>query len=155
MEGIPITRAGYDKLADELHRLKKKDLPEVVEAIGIAREFGDISENAEYHASKERQGIIMAKISDLEGKISQARVIDCAETTEKVVFGCRVTVCDLATDEEFAYRIVGPWESDADNADISYTSPIGTALLGKEEGDEVKVKTPRGIRELEVVTIDG
>lgn len=154
METTPITRTGYNKLTEELTRLKKKEMPEVVEAIGIAREFGDISENAEYHASKERQGMIMAKIADLETKLGQAQVIDCAETTEKVVFGCQVTVCDLDTDEEYTYRIVGPWESDADNKDISYTSPIGKALLGAQEGDEIKVKTPRGTRELEVVSID-
>ena len=154
MNEVPISRAGYDRLLEELNQLKNKDLPEVTKAIGVAREFGDISENAEFHAAKERQGIIMAKIADLNAKLAEARVIEPEKPDGRVIFGCTVTVYDLDQDKEFRYRIVGPFESNPDRAELSFSSPIGRALIGKEEGDEVKVKTPKGVRELEIVSIE-
>jgi len=153
MVGVPITQAGYDRLLEELNRLKKKDLPEVVEAIEAAREFGDISENAEYHAAKERQALIRAKINDLQVKLGQVQVINPPQPDGKVIFGCKVTVLDLALNKEFTYRIVGPFESQVEVGEISTSSPMGRALIGKEEGDEVQVRTPDGDRTLEIIEI--
>ena len=153
MVGVPITRAGYDRLNEELKRLQKKELPEVIKAIEVAREFGDISENAEYHAAKEKQGLIRAKITDLQVKLGEAKVMDPPPPNGKVIFGSKVTIYDVDEDKELFYRIVGPYESDPEKGDISSASPIGQALLTKEEGDEVKLKTPSGLRTLEIMEI--
>ena len=153
MERAPMTRAGYERLSEKLRRLQRIEMPEVVKAIEVAREHGDLKENAEYHAAKERQGLIHATITDLQEKLSKAEIIDQPEATGKVVFACTVVVYDVNHDKESEYKIVGPYEADIDQGLLSYQSPIGMALLGKEEGDEVKVTTPGGLRELEIVEI--
>lgn len=154
MQGVPITRDGYEKMTEELNYLKREALPEVIEAIATAREFGDLSENAEYHAAKDKQGFIRAKITDLQVKIGQAQVIEPPVPDGKVVFGCRVTILDLDTDKEYTYRMVGPFESNAEVGDISIASPLGKALVGKEEGDEVSFQTPDGPRTMEIVEVN-
>ncbi len=153
MVGVPITRAGYDRLSEELKRLQKKELPEVIKAIEVAREFGDISENAEYHAAKEKQGLIRAKMNDLQVKLGEAKVMDPPPPNGRVIFGAQVTLYDVDEDKELSYRIVGPYESEPEKGDISSASPLGQALLTKEEGDEVKIRTPNGLRTLEIVEI--
>ncbi|BEQ15506.1 transcription elongation factor GreA [Desulfoferula mesophila] len=150
-----ISRPGYQNLQDQLVNLRKIELPANVRAIEEARAHGDLSENAEYHAAKERNAIIMSKISELETLLATAEVVDpLPEPNGRVVFGCRATVYDVEGDEEHSYQIVGSAESDANCGRISMTSPIGQALLGKEEGDEIKVKTPGGMRILEVVSVE-
>ena len=150
----PMTRQGYEKLQEELDKLRKVELPRNVQAIAEARAHGDISENAEYHAAKERQSIIAAKIKELETNLGQIEVIDpLPETEGRVVFGAKVTVYDPEIKEEIIYQIVGRWESDPQAGCISLTSPLGQALLGHEEGDEVRFQTPGGARNLEIVEI--
>jgi transcription elongation factor GreA len=153
MAGVPITRAGYERLSEELRYLQRVALPEVIQAIGTAREFGDISENAEFHAAKERQGLIMAKNADLQIKIGQCQVMEPPRPQGRAVFGCAVTVLDLDQDEAYTYKLVGPFESNLDQGELSTASPIGQALLGKGVGDEVRVKTPNGLRTLEITEI--
>lgn len=149
-----ISRQGYEKLQDQLVHMRRVELPANVKAIEEARAHGDLSENAEYHAAKERNSIIMSKISELENLLATSEVVDpLPEPSGRVVFGCRATVYDVDSDVEHSYQIVGAAESDANCGRISMTSPIGQALLGKEEGDEVKVQTPGGIRILEVVSV--
>jgi transcription elongation factor GreA len=149
-----MTRQGHNKLEEELERLRKVELPRNVVAIAEARAHGDISENAEFHAAKERQSIIAAKIKELENNLAQVEVIDPLPAPEgKVVFGAMVTVFDPCLKTEIVYQIVGRWESDPASGRISLTSPLGQALLGREEGDEVKFHTPGGVRNLEVVEI--
>jgi len=150
-----ITRQGHQSLQEQLARLRKVELPANVKAIEEARAHGDLSENAEYHAAKERNAIIMAKIAELKNLLATAEVVDpLPEPNGRVVFGCKATVYDVDGDEEFSYQIVGAAESDANHGRISMTSPIGRALLGKEEGDEVKVSTPGGVRLLEIVSVE-
>jgi transcription elongation factor GreA len=149
-----MTRQGYNKLQEELEHLRKVELPRNVTAIAEARAHGDISENAEFHAAKERQSIIAAKIKELETNLSQVEIIDPLPDPEgKVVFGAKVTVFDPEIKEEIVYQIVGRWESDPGAGRISLTSPLGQALLGREEGDEIKFHTPGGARNLEIVEI--
>lgn len=149
-----MTRQGYERLQEELDTLRKVELPKNVQAIAEARAHGDISENAEFHAAKERQSIIAAKMMELESILSQAQIIDSLPDPEgKVVFGAKVTVYDPETTEETIYQLVGQWESEPSNGKISLTSPIGQALIGREEGDEVRFKTPGGVRVLEIVEI--
>jgi len=150
-----ISRPGYQNLQDQLVNLRKVELPANVRAIEEARAHGDLSENAEYHAAKERNAIIMSKISELETLLATTEVVDpLPEPNGRVVFGCLATVYDVEGDEEHSYQIVGAAESDANCGRISMTSPIGQALLGKEEGDEIKVKTPGGMRILEVISVE-
>ncbi len=150
-----ITRQGWQSLQEQLVQLRKVDLPSNVKAIEEARAHGDLSENAEYHAAKERNAIILAKIAELETLLANAEVVDpLPEPNGRVVFGCRATLYDVDGDEEFSYQIVGMAESDANCGRISMTSPIGQALLGKEEGEEVKVQTPGGVRILEIVSVE-
>jgi transcription elongation factor GreA len=150
-----ITKEGHDKTKAELERLKKVDLPQNVQDIADARAHGDLSENAEFHAAKERQAVIASKIAELEQIIATAEVIDpLPEPEGRVVFGAKVTVYDVDTDEEYAYCIKGQSESDPSNGCISISSPIAQALLGKEEGDEVSFTTPGGKRVLEIVEVD-
>ncbi len=154
MDKMPITRSGYEKLKRDLDYLKKVAVPENIRAIEEARGHGDISENAEYAAAKERQSFIQGKIQELENNLATSKIIDLKNLTdEKVVFGSVVSISDLETGETTAYRLVGPFESDIQQNRISVTSPIGKALIGKEIGDEVRVKTPRGTRLLEIVDI--
>ena len=151
LQHIPL----FDTLsAHELTRLERKDRIEVIKAIEVARGHGDLKENAEYHAAKERQGYVEGRIMDLKDKLGRAEVIDCsAVTCERVVFGTVVSLMDLDTDEKIRYQLLGPEEADVQSGSISILSPLGKALIGKCIGDEIKVTTPRGIREFEVLDI--
>ena len=154
MEKIPITRPGYEKLKKDLEYMKKVAVPENIRAIEEARGHGDITENAEYAAAKERQSFIQGKIQELENNLATSKVIDLDNLTdEKIVFGSIVTIVDTETEERTTYQLVGPFESDIQQNKISVTSPIGKGLIGKEVGDEVRVKTPRGMRILEIADI--
>lgn len=154
MDRLLLTKQGHDKLLKDLEHLRKVELPRNVNDIAEARAHGDLSENAEFHAAKERQAVISSKICELEETLACAQVVDpLPEPDGRVIFGATVTIYDVDHDTESSYRIVGQPESDPDNGAISITSPIAKALLGKEEGDEVKVKTPGGIKNLEIVEI--
>ncbi len=154
MDKIPITRPGYEKLKKDLEYMKKVAVPENIRAIEEARGHGDISENAEYAAAKERQSFIQGKIQELENNLASSKVIDLENLTdERIVFGSIVTIVDAETEERTTYQLVGPFESDIQQNKISVTSPIGKGLIGKEVGDEVRVKTPRGMRILEIADI--
>ncbi|KMY67024.1 transcription elongation factor GreA [Desulfocarbo indianensis] len=155
MERQLITLEGRNKIQAELERLKRVELPQNVQAIAEARAHGDLSENAEFHAAKERQALIASKIAELEAVMANAEVIDPLPTPEgRVVFGAKVTVYDPDADEELSYRIVGQAESDPNNGCVSVSSPIARALLGREEGDEVRFNTPGGARVLEIVEVE-
>ncbi len=155
VERIPMSQTGYQKMKDELENLERVERYEVVKAIEVARAHGDLSENAEYHAAKERQGMIEGRILELQDKISRAEVIDCSKvTTERVVFGTVVTLMDMDTEEEVTYKLLGPEEADVKKGSISVVSPLGRSMLGKEEGDDVVAKTPGGIREFEIISIE-
>ena len=154
MQKMPITKAGYEKLKKDLDHLKKVAIPENSRAIEEARGHGDISENAEYAAAKERQSFLHGRLQEIEHNLATSKVIDLRELTDdKVVFGSTVKIRDTDTGDVMDYRLVGPYESDASNNRISVTSPIGKALIGKEPGDVVTVKTPGGTREIEIVDI--
>lgn len=155
MNKVPITVKGAKKLQDELFQLKSIDRPKVIEDIATAREHGDLKENAEYHAAREQQGFIEGRIKDIEGKLSNATIIDVTTVNAngKVVFGATVDVADEETGDEFTYQIVGEDEADIKSNMISIGSPIARALIGKEEGDVVEIKTPGGLRSLEIVEV--
>jgi transcription elongation factor GreA len=154
MEKMPITEDGLKKLKAELRFLQKTEKPNNIKAIAEARAHGDLSENAEYHAAKEKQGFIAAKINELETAIGQAEVIDVNEgPMDRVVFGRTVLLYDVETEKEITYQLVGPYESDPENGRISIKSPLGQGLIGREIGDEVKIKIPRGVQEFEVLEI--
>ena len=149
-----MSKTGHQNLRDELGRLERKDRIEVMKAIEVARGHGDLKENAEYHAAKERQGHIEGRILELKDKLSRAEVIDCTKVRDdRVVFGTVVNLLDLDTDEEISYQLLGPEESDVKNGSISVLSPLGKSLIGKEIGDEVLAQTPGGKREFEVMDI--
>jgi len=154
VERIPMSKTGHGRLREELTRLEKHDRIDVIKAIEVARGHGDLKENAEYHAAKERQSHIEGRILELKDKIGRAEVIDCTQVPRgRVVFGVVVTLEDLDSDVEVTYQLLGPDEADVDGGSISIMSPIGRAIIGKEEGDEVVVKTPGGQRKFEVVEI--
>ena len=154
VERIPMTQKGYDKLREELSHLQKVERHAVIEAIGRAREHGDLRENAEYHAAKERQGHVEGRIMELNDKLSRAEVIDCtAIDCERVVFGAVVTVVDLNTDSESRYQLLGPEEASVERGSISVLSPLGRSMIGRCVGDEVTVKAPGGIRQFEILEI--
>jgi transcription elongation factor GreA len=154
VERIPMSITGNQKLRNELSRLEKVDRIDVVRAIETAREHGDLKENAEYHAAKERQGHIEGRILELKDKLARAEVIDCSKVSkEKAVFGTVVSLLDMENEEEVSYQLLGPEESDVKSGSISVLSPLGRSILGKKVGDEVVVKTPGGIREFEVIEI--
>lgn len=154
VEKIPFTQVGLDNLKEELERLVKVERPGNIKAIEEARSHGDLSENAEFHAAKERQSFIAGRINELQTVINQAEVIEVDNgPSDRVVFGRTVVLYNIETDEETAYQMVGPYESDPEAGKISVTSPIGRALIGRQEGDEVKVKTPRGMQEFEILEI--
>lgn len=154
MEKMPITRSGYEKLKKDLEHLKKVEVPENVRAIEEARGHGDISENAEYAAAKERQSFIQGKIQEIENNLATSNVIDLRELNgDRVVFGSYVSIMDVNTEKEEEYQLVGPYESDISRNKISVTSPIGKALIGRGIGDQAKVQTPRGVRVIEIVDI--
>jgi len=152
-EKVPMLRGGYDAMEAELKNLKQVERPAVVAAIEEARAHGDLSENAEYHAAKERQGHIEGRIMELEGKLSRAQVIDPTELSgDRVVFGATVTLID-EDDAEVTYQIVGADEGDVKAGKISYQSPIARAMIGKAEGADVEVKTPSGEKYYEVAKV--
>ncbi|MCK4674406.1 MAG: transcription elongation factor GreA [Gammaproteobacteria bacterium] len=155
MSQVPITVKGAKALQDELFQLKSIDRPKVIDDIATAREHGDLKENAEYHAAREQQGFIEGRIKDIEGKLGNATIIDVTTVNAngKVVFGATVDVADEETGDEMTYQIVGEDEADIKKNMISVGSPIARALIGKEEGDVAEVKTPGGLRSLEIVEI--
>ena len=155
MEKIPITRDGLEKVREELTRLKKVERPKNIRAIEEARSHGDISENAEYHAAKEMQSFLMGKINELQNVADTSEIIDVEDgPTDYVVFGRTVLLYNVQTDEEVTYQLLGPYESEPEKGRISVKSPIGRALIGKQVGDEVKVNTPRGVHEFEIMEIN-
>ena len=156
MQKHPMTKEGADALQVELNKLKKEERPKITEAIADAREHGDLKENAEYHAAREQQGLVEARIKLIEGLLGNAQVIDVTKLpqTGKVVFGATVTVLNLDTDAELSYKIVGNEEADVKVNKISVNSPIARALIGKEQGDEVIVQAPSGNIDYEIVEIE-
>ena len=155
MEKVPMTIEGHKKLEEDLHRIRSIERPRIIAAISEARAHGDLSENAEYHAAKEAQGLNEAKVAELEDMLSRADVIDVTKLSGTTVkFGATVTLIDEDTDEKVKYRIVGEIESDVKQGRISIASPIARARIGKSKGDTVEVTTPRGSRSYEVVKID-
>lgn len=153
MEKIPMTRAGFDQLDLELRDLKAVERPAVIRAIAEAREHGDLSENAEYHAAREKQSFIEGRIKELEMIISRAEVIDPAKLSGSVKFGARVTVVDEDTDEEKTFQLVGEQEADLERGLLNVRSPLARALIGKDEGDSVEVTTPGGLKSYEILSI--
>jgi transcription elongation factor GreA len=154
MRKIPITRAGLDKLRQELGLLERVERPKNIRAIEEARGHGDLSENAEFHAAKERQAFLESKINELKTVIGQSEVIDAdSGPADRAVFGRTVALYDVETEAEIRYQLVGPYESDPERGRISVDSPIGQALVGREAGETVRVKTPRGVHEFEIVGI--
>jgi transcription elongation factor GreA len=154
MEKNPITPEGHVRLREELNNLRSVERPRVIQAIATAREHGDLSENAEYHAARERQSFIEGRIKELEDKLARAEIIDPAKVAgDRVAFGATVKLANADTGEETTYRILGADEANLDQGSISITSPLARALLGKEVGDEVTVRMPGGQRKYEVLEI--
>ncbi|MCO4843447.1 MAG: transcription elongation factor GreA [Yoonia sp.] len=153
MEKIPVTKPGFDKMNTELKHLKSVERPAIIRAIAEAREHGDLSENAEYHSAKEKQSFIEGRVKELEGIISLADVIDLTRMSGTVKFGATVTLADEDTDEEKTYQIVGEYEANIEAGLLNIKSPIARALIGKDEGDSVEVRTPGGVRSYEILTI--
>lgn len=155
MEKIPMTAGGLKSLEDELRNLKDVERNAVIRAIAEAREHGDLSENAEYHAARERQSFIEGRIKELEAVISRSEVIDPSKLSGDVVrFGATILLADEDTDEESTYQIVGQHESDIESGKLSVVSPLARGLIGKSLGDSVEVKTPRGSKSYEIVKVD-
>jgi transcription elongation factor GreA len=155
MDKVPMTIDGHKKLEEELHRIRSIERPRIIAAISEARAHGDLSENAEYHAAKEAQGLNEAKVAELEDMLSRADAIDVSKLSGSTVkFGALVSLIDEDTDEKVKYRIVGEIESDVKQGKISVASPIARALIGKAKGDTVEVTTPRGSRSYEVVKVE-
>lgn len=151
---VPMTLAGYQKLEEELRRLRGTDRPAVIRAISEAREHGDLSENAEYHAAREKQSFIEGRIIELEDKVGRAEVIDASKLDGKAVkFGATVTLVDEDTDEKVTYQIVGEDEADIKAGLLSITSPLARALIGKQVKDTVEVNTPRGAKSYEITKV--
>lgn len=153
MEKIPLTKNGYDALNAELKTLKTVERPAIIAAISEARAHGDLSENAEYHSAKEKQSFIEGRIKELESVIGLADVIDPTKLSGSVKFGATVGLVDEDTDEEKSYQIVGEYEADIENGRLNIKSPLARALIGKEEGDSVEVRTPGGERSYEILSI--
>ena len=155
MSKVPMTLRGHELMQEELKRLKSVDRPRVIEAIAEARAHGDLKENAEYHAAKEQQGFIEARIKDFEGKLSHLQVIDVTaiDAKGKVVFGSTVDLIDEDTGAELTYQIVGEDEADIKNGLISYTSPIARAIIGKSEGDVASFQAPGGEKNFEILVV--
>lgn len=155
MQRFPMTKKGYDALYAELQQLKTVDRPRITAAIAEARAHGDLKENAEYHAAREQQGFAEGRIQDIEGKLSNAQVIDVTAMpkTGRVIFGVTVEIVNCVTDESKTYQIVGDDEADIKNNKISINSPIARGLIGKEEGDSVGITTPAGLVEYDIVEV--
>jgi transcription elongation factor GreA len=155
MEKVPMTAGGYTALDEELKRLKTLERPAVIAAIGEARAHGDLSENAEYHAAKDRQGWIEGRIAEIEDKIARAQVIDVSRLSgSQVKFGATVSLIDEDTEEPARYQIVGEHEADVKQGRVSITSPIARAIIGKESGDVVEVTTPGGVKAYEITKVE-
>ena len=151
---IPFTKESFEALQEELKRLVREERPKVIQDISEARDHGDLSENAEYDAAKNRQGFIEGRIQEINGKLARAHVVDLSGMVpDKVVFGCTVTVYDTASEEEVTYKIVGEEEADIKLWKISCTSPVGKALIGHKLDDSVRVIVPSGTREYEIIDI--
>lgn len=154
MEKVYMTPRGYKILEDELKKLKFEERPTIVNAIAEARALGDLSENAEYHYAKDKQGFIEGRIRELESKLSRAEVIDITKLEgTSVKFGCTVTICDESTDEEVTYKIVGVDEANIKKNLLSVEAPLARAMIGKEAGDEIKLNTPSGMKQYEILEV--
>lgn len=153
MEKIPMTARGFNEADAELKQLKSVERPAVIKAIAEAREHGDLSENAEYHAAREQQSHIEGRIKELEGIIGLAQIIDVSKLSGTIKFGATVTIADEDTDEEKTFQIVGQSEANIERALLNLNSPIARALIGKEEGDSVEVRTPGGTKYYEIVSV--
>ena len=156
MSKVPLTARGAERLRDELRTLKTGERPRITAAIAAARAHGDLRENAEYHAAKDQQGLVEARIRDIEGKLANAQIIDVTQLPRagRVVFGATVQLVDVEDRSEARYQIVGEDEADIKNGLLSISSPIARALIAKQAGDTVEVATPRGKRAYEIVTVD-
>ena len=153
-EKVPMTKAGFASLNEELKKLKYEDRPHIIAAIEEARSRGDLSENAEYHSAREQQSFIEGRIQDLEGALSHAQVVDTAEMSgDKILFGATVDVSDCDTEVKSTYQIVGQYEANLERGLISFVSPLAKALIGKQLGDIVEVKTPKGEKAYEVLAV--
>ncbi len=151
----PMTQKGRQRLLDDLRRLRSLERPKIVREIEEAREHGDISENAEFHAAKEKQSLIAAQISDIEDTLARAEVIDVSKLSgDKIVFGATVTLADVDSGDEVVYQIVGDHEAEPKNGKISVSSPIARSIIGKNVGDEVQVRIPTGTRSFEILDVD-
>ena len=152
----PITKEGETLLREELKKLKSEDRPKIIDAIATAREFGDLKENAEYHAAKEQQSLTEARIRDIENKLSTSQIIDInsIEPSDKVIFGTTVTVFNSEIEKSIKYKIVGEDEADASKGKISFASPLAKQLIGKYEGDIIKVEAPNGSTEYEIEKVE-
>ena len=154
MNKIPMTADGYNRLQEELKRLKTVDRPAIIRAIAEARDHGDLAENAEYHSARDRQSFIEGRLAEIEDKIVRAEIIDVSKLSGSVIkFGARVTLADEETDEEQTFQIVGEDEADISQGRLSVTSPLARALIGKQTGESVEVATPRGAKSYAVVTV--
>jgi len=154
MNKIPMTAEGFNRLREELKRLKTVDRPAIIRAIAEARDHGDLAENAEYHAARDRQSFIEGRVIELEDKVARAEVIDVSKLSgSSIKFGAKVTLADEETEEEQTFQIVGEDEADIKSGRLSVTSPLARALIGKGQGDSVEVATPRGAKSYEVVTV--
>ena len=152
---VPVTSRGYQLLMEELKRLKTVERPKNVREIEEARGHGDLSENAEFHAAKERQSLLDVQIRDIEDKLARAQVIEISRLSgDKVVFGATVSLADGDTGDKMVYQIVGDHEAEPKNGKISISSPVARALIGRTEGDEVQVRTPTGVRSLEILSVE-
>lgn len=153
MEKIPLTRAGFDALDVELRQLKTEERPAIIRAIAEARELGDLSENAEYHSAREKQSFIEGRIKELEAILGRADVIDVSRLSGSIKFGAKIVIVDEDTDQELSYQLVGEYEADLERGLLNIMSPLARALIGKDEGDSVEVRTPGGVRSYEVISI--
>ncbi|MEM9824945.1 MAG: transcription elongation factor GreA [Planctomycetota bacterium] len=155
IESVPMTREGYNKIKAEIERLEKEELPKITQKIADAREEGDLKENAEYHAQRENQGMVMAKVLELKDKIARASIVDVSQLPkDEVVFGCTVTVEDLEYGDEEEYTLVGAGEEDFAGGKIPITSPFGQGLLGKKVGTEVEIDAPAGRLKFKILKIE-
>lgn len=155
MNQVPLTAVGAERLKEELKELKFVKRPRVIEAIAVARDHGDLKENAEYHAAREEQGFMEGRIAELESVLSNAQIIDVGKLNKsgRVVFGCTVDLIDVESEEEVTYQVVGDIEADISHNRIAISSPIARALIGKEEGEDVTVRAPGGTREYEITAV--